>query len=192
VTADLLLNGHVPSQRSNRSQFLLLAGNRQQSRLTFGIYAAYCLPLNSVPVLGLRVMPRLTALELFGDFRCALGIGFAIWARRLCNVPVATGELALLTGELALLLFRACLQRRSWSILMECMVTRSAGAKEAINRLAAIYKRLLSNGRLIIGVADKRPTAERAMRNPPAVTTLTPRLYDDADMRHFVSGSRHL
>src|SRR5262249_41459350 len=45
------------------------------------IYAAYGLPLNSVPVLGQRIMPRLIALELLGGLLCALGIGLAIWAR---------------------------------------------------------------------------------------------------------------
>lgn len=45
------------------------------------VYALYCLPLSSVTLLGQRIVPRILWLEIFGAFACALGIGFAMWAR---------------------------------------------------------------------------------------------------------------
>jgi protein-S-isoprenylcysteine O-methyltransferase Ste14 len=59
----------------------------RQSRLpllaTMLIYAFYCLPLSSIPLLGQRVVPRFAAVEMFGAFLCAFGIGFAIRARHI-------------------------------------------------------------------------------------------------------------
>jgi protein-S-isoprenylcysteine O-methyltransferase Ste14 len=49
------------------------------------IYAIYCLPLGSVPLLGQRVMPRFSALELFGALMCAFGVMFSIWARHILS-----------------------------------------------------------------------------------------------------------
>jgi protein-S-isoprenylcysteine O-methyltransferase Ste14 len=48
---------------------------------TIAVYSLYCLPLSSIPILGLRVIPRLVAVELVGSLLCMLGVGFAIWAR---------------------------------------------------------------------------------------------------------------
>src|SRR5262245_50049778 len=48
---------------------------------TFLIYAVYCLPLSFLPILVQRVVPHFAALEMFGAFLCASGIGIAIWAR---------------------------------------------------------------------------------------------------------------
>lgn len=55
--------------------------NRKVESALILIYAAYCLPLSSVPILGLRIIPRTTAFDLSGATLCALGVGFAIWAR---------------------------------------------------------------------------------------------------------------
>jgi protein-S-isoprenylcysteine O-methyltransferase Ste14 len=49
--------------------------------VTFLVYALYCLPLSSVPLLGQRVLPRLVALQALGALMCMLGAGFAIWSR---------------------------------------------------------------------------------------------------------------
>jgi protein-S-isoprenylcysteine O-methyltransferase Ste14 len=47
------------------------------------IYALYCLPLSSIPLLGQRIAPRFAAVEMLGAFMCAFGIGFAIRARHV-------------------------------------------------------------------------------------------------------------
>ena len=47
------------------------------------IYALYCLPLSSIPLLGQRIVPRFAAAEIVGAFMCAFGVGFAIWARHV-------------------------------------------------------------------------------------------------------------
>ena len=57
--------------------------SRPAAFLLLSIYALYCLPLSSVPLLGQRLMPRSPALGLLGAFLCAFGVGFAIWARRV-------------------------------------------------------------------------------------------------------------
>ena len=61
-----------------------------------GIYALYCLPLSSIPLLGQRFIPRFAAVEILGAFMCAFGVGFAIWARhvlaRSWNAPVTLNE----------------------------------------------------------------------------------------------------
>jgi protein-S-isoprenylcysteine O-methyltransferase len=41
------------------------------------------LPLSSVPILGMRFIPRLLAVEIMGAAMCAFGVGFAIWSRRV-------------------------------------------------------------------------------------------------------------
>ena len=51
--------------------------------VTFLIYALYCLPLGSVPLLGLRVVPRIPTIQTLGVLMCVLGIGFAIWSRHI-------------------------------------------------------------------------------------------------------------
>ena len=60
------------------------------------IYALYCMPLSSIPLLGQRVLPRYVALQMLGALMCAFGVGFAIWARRVLskswNATVARGE----------------------------------------------------------------------------------------------------
>jgi protein-S-isoprenylcysteine O-methyltransferase Ste14 len=43
----------------------------------------YCLPLSSIPILGQRFMPRFAALEILGAVLCAVGVGVAIWSRRI-------------------------------------------------------------------------------------------------------------
>jgi protein-S-isoprenylcysteine O-methyltransferase Ste14 len=48
---------------------------------SFSIYALYCLPLDSVPVLGRRVIPNSPVLHWIGASFCVLGAGFAVWAR---------------------------------------------------------------------------------------------------------------
>jgi protein-S-isoprenylcysteine O-methyltransferase Ste14 len=53
--------------------------------LTFLVYALYCLPLSSVPLLGQRVVPRFVSLEILGALMCAAGVGFAIWARHILS-----------------------------------------------------------------------------------------------------------
>jgi protein-S-isoprenylcysteine O-methyltransferase Ste14 len=50
---------------------------------TMLIYALYCLPLSSVPLLGQRIAPRFAAVEILGAVMCAFGVGFAIWARHI-------------------------------------------------------------------------------------------------------------
>lgn len=57
--------------------------NRLVLVVTLLIYALYCLPLSSIPLLGQRIAPRFAAVELLGAFMCAFGIGFAIWARHV-------------------------------------------------------------------------------------------------------------
>lgn len=46
-------------------------------------YALYCLPLGSVPLLGLRILPRVFGVQLVGAILCALGISLAVWSRRV-------------------------------------------------------------------------------------------------------------
>ena len=64
--------------------------------VTFVIYALYCLPLSSVPLLGERIVPRFTSLQALGALMCALGVGFAIWSRHVLagswNAAVTRGE----------------------------------------------------------------------------------------------------
>jgi len=57
--------------------------NRLALLTTMLIYALYCLPLSSIPLLGQRVVPRFAAVEIVGAFMCAFGIGFAIRARHV-------------------------------------------------------------------------------------------------------------
>jgi protein-S-isoprenylcysteine O-methyltransferase Ste14 len=57
--------------------------NRLALLVTMVIYALYCLPLSSIPLLGQRVVPRFAAVEILGAFMCAFGIGFAIRARHV-------------------------------------------------------------------------------------------------------------
>jgi protein-S-isoprenylcysteine O-methyltransferase Ste14 len=63
---------------------------------TFLIYALYCLPLSSVPLLGQRVLPDLITLQVLGALMCAFGVGFAIWSRHVLagswNAAVTRGE----------------------------------------------------------------------------------------------------
>ena len=61
------------------------AGGRKWAALsiTFLIYALYCLPLGSVPLLGQPVVPRLVVIQTLGVVMCALGVGFAIWSRHI-------------------------------------------------------------------------------------------------------------
>jgi protein-S-isoprenylcysteine O-methyltransferase Ste14 len=47
------------------------------------VHALYCLPLSSVPLLGLRFLPRLVPLQVLGVIMCVAGVGFAIWARHI-------------------------------------------------------------------------------------------------------------
>jgi protein-S-isoprenylcysteine O-methyltransferase Ste14 len=60
------------------------------------IYALYCLPLSSVPLIGQRVVPDFIALQILGALMCAFGVGFAIWSRRVLagnwNAAVTRGE----------------------------------------------------------------------------------------------------
>jgi protein-S-isoprenylcysteine O-methyltransferase Ste14 len=57
--------------------------NRLALPTTLLIYALYCLPLSSIPLLGQRFVPRFAAVEILGAFMCAFGIGFAIRARHV-------------------------------------------------------------------------------------------------------------
>jgi protein-S-isoprenylcysteine O-methyltransferase Ste14 len=74
------------------------AGGRKWVTLssTFLIYALYCLPLGSVPLLGQRVVPRFVAIQTLGVLMCALGVGLAIWSRHILagswNAAVTRGE----------------------------------------------------------------------------------------------------
>ena len=54
--------------------------------VAFLVYALYCLPLSSVPLLGQRVLPRLVALQALGALMCMLGVGFAIWSRSVLHL----------------------------------------------------------------------------------------------------------
>ncbi len=69
----------------------------------------YCLPLGAIPLLGQRFMPHLLPVEVLGASLCALGVGFAIWARRVlakswspiisvgnCHVLVRDGPYAII------------------------------------------------------------------------------------------------
>src|SRR5437867_11803447 len=49
------------------------AGRQKWTTLlvTFLIYALYCLPLSSIPLLGQRVLPRFMALQTLGALMCA-------------------------------------------------------------------------------------------------------------------------
>ena len=47
------------------------------------IHLLYCLPLSSVPLLGQHILPRFVSLKILGAFMCAMGVGFAIWARHI-------------------------------------------------------------------------------------------------------------
>jgi Putative protein-S-isoprenylcysteine methyltransferase len=59
-------------------------------------HALYCLPLSSVPILGQRLLPNSALLQFAGATMCALGVGFAMWARRILahnwNATVTRGE----------------------------------------------------------------------------------------------------
>jgi protein-S-isoprenylcysteine O-methyltransferase Ste14 len=59
-------------------------------------HALYCLPLSSVPILGQRLLPNIASLQFAGATMCALGVGFAIWGRRILarnwNATVTRGE----------------------------------------------------------------------------------------------------
>src|SRR5258708_29690387 len=57
--------------------------NRLELLAAMLIYARYCLPLSSIPLLGQRLVPRFAAVELVVTFMCAFGIGFAIRARHV-------------------------------------------------------------------------------------------------------------
>ena len=56
-------------------------------------YGFYFLPLSSVPVLGLRIIPEQFAWAWLGLALCICGVGLAIWSRRALakNWTVATG-----------------------------------------------------------------------------------------------------
>ncbi|HEV2694858.1 MAG TPA: isoprenylcysteine carboxylmethyltransferase family protein [Verrucomicrobiae bacterium] len=45
------------------------------------VHLLYCLPLSSVPVLGLQILPRSILPEAAGAALCVVGVGFAIWSR---------------------------------------------------------------------------------------------------------------
>jgi len=62
-----------------------VAGRRRWVTLLVGvlIYALYCLPLSSIPLLGERVVPHSAALQVLGATLCALGVGFAILSRHV-------------------------------------------------------------------------------------------------------------
>lgn len=76
----------------------VIGGGRQWRTwwVTFLIYALYCLPLSSVPILGQRIVPRFVPLQTLGALTCAFGVGFAIWSRRVLagswNAAVTRGE----------------------------------------------------------------------------------------------------
>jgi protein-S-isoprenylcysteine O-methyltransferase Ste14 len=57
------------------------------SKMHFLFFAAsfmlYSLPLSLIPILGQRFMPRFAALEILGAVMCAVGVGVAIWSRRV-------------------------------------------------------------------------------------------------------------
>ena len=55
--------------------------SRRGAFTSFSIYALYCLPLDSVPVLGQRVIPNSPVLHWIGALLCVFGVGFTIWAR---------------------------------------------------------------------------------------------------------------
>ncbi len=76
---------------------VITGGQRWATLLvTFLVYALYCLPLSSVPLLGQRVLPRLVALQALGALMCILGVGFAIWSRSVLggswNATATRGE----------------------------------------------------------------------------------------------------
>jgi len=64
--------------------------------VTIVIYALYCLPLSSIPLLGQRIIPHSAALQRLGAVLCALGVGFAIWSRHVLadswSAAVTRGE----------------------------------------------------------------------------------------------------
>ena len=43
----------------------------------------YCLPLDNVPILGFRLLPRSASMQWAGAAMCVIGVGFAIHARRV-------------------------------------------------------------------------------------------------------------
>ena len=45
-------------------------------------YLLYCLPLGNVPILGFRLLPRLSLVQWIGATICMVGAGFGICARR--------------------------------------------------------------------------------------------------------------
>jgi protein-S-isoprenylcysteine O-methyltransferase Ste14 len=75
-----------------------VAGGKPRAPLlvAFVIYALYCLPLSSVPLLGERIVPHSVPLQALGALMCAFGVGFAIWSRRILaeswNAAVTRGE----------------------------------------------------------------------------------------------------
>jgi protein-S-isoprenylcysteine O-methyltransferase Ste14 len=76
----------------------VIAGDQKWTILlvTILIYALYCLPFSSVPLLGQRILPRFIALQTLGALMCAFGVGFAIWSRSILagswNAAVTRGE----------------------------------------------------------------------------------------------------
>jgi protein-S-isoprenylcysteine O-methyltransferase Ste14 len=75
---------------------------------SLSIYVLYCLPLDSVPMLGQRVIPNSLVLHWTGALFCAFGVGLTIWARyvlarswRPCwmeAVPLQEGHKLVQTG----------------------------------------------------------------------------------------------
>lgn len=51
--------------------------------ISVAIHLLYCLSLSSIPLLGQQILPRFVSLEILGAFLCAVGVGFAIWARHI-------------------------------------------------------------------------------------------------------------
>lgn len=66
---------------------------RRKLWLVVRSYGFYFLPLSSVPVLGLRIIPEQLAWGWIGLAMCVCGVGFSIWSRHVLakNWNVATG-----------------------------------------------------------------------------------------------------
>jgi protein-S-isoprenylcysteine O-methyltransferase Ste14 len=75
---------------------------------SFSIYALCCLPLDSVPILGQRVIPDSLVLHWIGTCCCVFGVGLTIWARHvlarswrpcwMAAVPLKDGHKLVQTG----------------------------------------------------------------------------------------------
>lgn len=80
----------------HKSPTMISRRNWATFAVTVLIYALYCLPLSSVPLVGQRIVLESTTLQFAGAGMCAVGVGTAIWSRHVLaaswNASTTLGE----------------------------------------------------------------------------------------------------